>query len=399
MAAREDAAPRALVVRAREPGPSVWATRVTTDLAGLRDLRPDLDRLYRADERAMPFLAPGWLEAWWAVYGRRGRLRLVTVWEDGVLRAAAPFHEVRRLGARVLAPVGGSLADHTDVLLDGASDGAVPALVGALRDLADVVDLPEVPPGANVRRLAEVWPRPLLARPSSTTAQLPARPVEEIVAGFSSRTRGHRRRELRSVAAAAVHHRELRPDEVGGGVARLLALHREAWAHRTITLEHTRPRFADFLTRATRALVRSGDAALVEHRVGDDVVAVELVLLGRDAAGGYLYGHRPELRATLNVTAMLLAADLSAAADRGLATFSMMRGGEAYKDHWHPQTVRHERLVLPLRPTRRAAVYLHAVRASSLTRERLREDARCRAAVARLRSARRVLGGVGRGPR
>ena len=392
MATREDVTPRAVPERERAPEPGVWTSRVVTDLPGLRALHDDLDRLYRADDRAMPFLAPGWLEAWWAVYGRRGRLRVVTVWEDGALRAAAPFHEVRRLGARVLAPLGGALADHTDVLLDRSSDRAVAALVGALRDLADVVDLPEVAPEANVRRLVERWPHPVLARPSSTTAHLPARPVEEIVAGFSSRTRGHRRRELRSVAAAGVHQRELRPDEVGGGVARLLTLHRQAWEHRTITLEHTRPRFADFLTRATRALVRAGDAALVEHRVGDDVVAVELVLLGQDTAGGYLYGHRPELRTTLNITAMLLAADLSLAAGRGLAAFSMMRGGEAYKDHWHPQTVRHERLVLPLRRSRRAAGYRAAVGVLGAARERLREDARCRAAVARLRSARRGLG-------
>ena len=84
---------------------------------------------------------------------------------------------------------------------------------------------------------------------------------------------------------------------------------------------------------------------------------------------------------------MLLVADLSLAAGRGLAAFSMMRGGEAYKDHWHPQTVRHERLVLPLRRSRRAAGYLAAVRVLSVARERLRQDARCRAVVARLRSA------------
>jgi CelD/BcsL family acetyltransferase involved in cellulose biosynthesis len=393
VATREDVGPRTL------PTSAVWTTGVATDLAGLRALRPELDRLYRADHRAMPFLSPGWLEAWWAVYGRRGRLRLVTVREDGALRAAAPFHEVRRLGTRVLAPLGGALADHTDVLLDRSSNRAAVVLVDALRDLADVVDLPEVPPEANVRRLAERWPDPVLVRPSSTTTRLPARPVDEIVAGFSSRTRGHRRRELRSVAAAGVAHRELPPDEVGGGVARLLTLHREAWEHRTITLEHTRPRFADFLTRATRAMVRAGDAALVEHRIDDDVVAVELVLVGRDTAGGYLYGHRPVLRTTLNVTAMLLAADLSLAAGRGLAAFSMMRGGEAYKDRWQPETVRHERLVLPLRRSRRAGAYVSGVHLLSVARARLREDERCRAAVARLRSGRRSLGRVRRGAR
>ena len=271
----------------------------------------------------------------------------------------------------------------------GRRTGLVAALVDALRDLADVVDLPEVAPEANVRRLVERWPHPVLARPSSTTAHLPARPVEEIVAGFSSRTRGHRRRELRSVAAAGVHHRELRPDEVGGGVARLLTLHRQAWEHRTITLEHTRPRFADFLTRATRAMVRAGDAAVVEHRVGDDVVAVELVLLGRDTAGGYLYGHRPELRTTLNVTAMLLVGRSVAGRRSGARGVQHdARAARPTRTTGTRRRVRHERLVLPLRRSRRAAGYLAAVRVLSVARERLRQDARCRAVVARLRSAR-----------
>ncbi|PVZ04579.1 GNAT family N-acetyltransferase [Actinomycetospora cinnamomea] len=398
MTTREDRAAVAVAERAPEVEAPAWTTAVITDLAGLRALRADLDRLYRADDRAMPFLSPGWLEAWWAVYGRRGRLRLVTVREDGVLRAAAPFHLVRRLGVRVLVPLGGALADHTDVLLD-RPDRVAPVLVEALLPLADVIDAPEVPPTANLRRLVDHWPRPVLARPSSTAAVLPALPMDQLLAGYSSRTRGHRRREVRSVTEAGVHHRELPADEVGGGIARLLTLHRDAWRDRSITPEHTRPRFADFLTRATRAMVRSGDAALLEHRIDDEVVAVELVLLGRDTAGGYLYGHRPELRSTLNVTAMLLAASLSLAARRGLVEFSMLRGGESHKDRWHPRTVRHDRLVLPLRDSVRARAYVTGRRALAAARGRLREDARARAVVERLRSGRRVLGEVGRGRR
>ncbi len=64
--------------------------RLTRDLAALA---PEWDEL--ADRtRAMPFVRPGWCEAWWSAFGA-GQLELLTVREDGRLCGVLPLERNR----------------------------------------------------------------------------------------------------------------------------------------------------------------------------------------------------------------------------------------------------------------------------------------------------------------
>jgi hypothetical protein len=158
------------------------------------------------------------------------------------------------------------------------------------------------------------------------------------------------RAKLRKLDALGVRRRAVGADEVAGALDRLLALHRLQWQGRKVTAEHLHPRFRGHLVRAVGPMVRAGSAAVTEFRIADEVVAVDLTLLSRGLAGGYLYGAHPDLRARkADVAVMLLDACTRHVTGRG--ALSLLRGDEPYKHHWHPEQVVNRRLLLARRPT------------------------------------------------
>lgn len=96
------------------------------DEAGLRRLKPEWETLLRDSRSATIFNTWEWAAAWWPVYGKEGRLRILTAHdESGVLRGIAPLtsKEVSRLGqtARALAFVGDGSndSDYLDFIVAG----------------------------------------------------------------------------------------------------------------------------------------------------------------------------------------------------------------------------------------------------------------------------------------
>jgi hypothetical protein len=99
-------------------------------------------------------------------------------------------------------------------------------------------------------------------------------------------------------------------------------------------------------------MVRSGDAVVTEFRLDGTVMAVDLTLLSRSLAGGYLYGAHPQLRERKADVAVILLDACSRhteGGDRG--TLSLLRGDEPYKHHWRPDPVVNQRLLLARRRT------------------------------------------------
>src|SRR5207248_1869134 len=119
-------------------------------------------------------------------------------------------------------------------------------------------------------------------------------------------------------------------------VADLLRLHALQWAGRGGNPEHFRPRFARHVTESVRGMVDAGQAAILEYRVGDRLVASNLVVIGGGLAGGYLYGAEPALRDDIDIATLLVTSTTELAHRRGCATMSMLRGGEGYKMRWRP---------------------------------------------------------------
>ncbi|MCX4983112.1 GNAT family N-acetyltransferase [Streptomyces sp. NBC_00572] len=339
----------------RTPGvPSALRTEICRDEESFGGLAAEWTALYGRCSTATPFQSHAWLHSWWLSYGRPGALRVVLVRRaDGELVAAAPLMRARG-PLPVLTQLGGSITDFTDVLLDDGCPEAAPALARALARTARgaVIDLREVRPGAAVEQVLAHWPGPRRRLPDSLCLELPAVPMEGLLERIPSGKAQRVRAKLRKLDALGIDARVVPGADVPAALDRLLKLHQLQWQGRGVTAEHTSERFAQHLTRAVRPMVERGDAMVTEFRLAGDVVAADLTLMSPRLAGGYLYGADPSLRARkVDVATMLLRHGAGETSTGGRATLSMLRGTEAYKHHWRPETVGNQRLMLSGRGT------------------------------------------------
>ncbi|MFE7858671.1 GNAT family N-acetyltransferase [Streptomyces sp. NPDC057403] len=331
-----------------------YSVEVVTDEPAFAELGPQWGRLYRGCAAATPFQSHAWLHSWWLSYGRPGRLRLLLVRDGRDLVAVAPLMRVRR-PVPALVPLGGAISDYGDVLVDDErGEEAVGALTEALWSAARtaLIDLREVRPGAAAEQVYARWGGPRRRVDDSLCLELPAVPMDELVARLPSAKAQRVRAKLRKLAALGVERHVVPPGEVDKALRRLVELHRLQWQGRKVTGEHLRPRFREHLVRSVGAMAESGDAVVTEFRLEDDVVAVDLTLLSGRLAGGYLYGAHPCLRERkADVAVMLLDACAEQACDGGRDTLSLLRGDEPYKRHWRPEQVGNQRLLLARRRT------------------------------------------------
>ncbi|MFF5446872.1 GNAT family N-acetyltransferase [Streptomyces sp. NPDC012888] len=311
------------------------------------------NRLVAKCPTATPFQSHAWLHSWWLSYGREGRLRLVLVRRGGELVGAAPLMLVHR-PLPLLVPLGGGITDYFDVLVDGdRSEEVLAALARGLHRAARgaVVDLREVRPGAAAEQLYAQWTGARGRLADSACMELPVLPFDELVKRMPTAGAQRVRAKLRKVDAAGIEEHEVTEHEVPRAVRSLLRLHEKQWRGRGVTPEHLKPRFAEHLTRATRRMVRSGHGRLTEFRLDGRVVAANVTLLSAGLSGGYLYGADPELRTRkVDVSSLLLRYEAQRALAEGRQVVSFLRGTEPYKNHWRPEVVVNQRLLLATAP-------------------------------------------------
>jgi CelD/BcsL family acetyltransferase involved in cellulose biosynthesis len=355
---------------------AAYTTELVTDARVFAEVAADWGRLYERCSAATPFQNHAWLHSWWLSYGRPGRLRLVLVREGTELVAAAPLM-LRRGPVPTLVPLGGAISDYGDVLLDDErTDRAAALLAEALSATARtaLIDFREVRPGGAAERVYEHWRGPRRRMPDSLCLELPAVPMDELMSRLPSGKAQRVRAKLRKLGSLGVERHVVPPDQVGAALHRLLELHRLQWQGRHVTPEHLQTRFCEHLVRSVAPMVRSGDAVVTEFRLDDDVVAVDLTLLSRRLAGGYLYGAHPRLRERkADVAVMLLDACTRHTGGGGTGTLSLLRGNEPYKHHWRPEPVVNQRLLLA---RRRTAPLMSAVVGAVAARGRAKETLR-----------------------
>jgi CelD/BcsL family acetyltransferase involved in cellulose biosynthesis len=329
------------------PGPA--SVRILTTLAELEAVGADWEALRARVGFGNPFLAHGWLVSYWRAFGDPSGLRVVCVRTGDRLAAAAPLRLCRRHGVTVLVPVAAELSDFTDVLIDPNVPGAAGELVRGLLTMTRwaALDAPEVPAGGGAWQLAAAWPGQLVVLPASTCLELPVRPLTELLATLPSRHRRDLARQERRAEQLALRAEPVpsAPEQIAAAVGELLDLHACQWAGRPVNPLHLDPRFRAHLTDAARAMVPTGQAALTRFVLDGELVGVSLVLIADGTVGGYLYGARPGLRTRLDVSALMVRADLQLGTSRGATRLSLLRGEEEPKLRWQPAARRSQRVL------------------------------------------------------
>jgi CelD/BcsL family acetyltransferase involved in cellulose biosynthesis len=340
-----------------------WTVEALRGGAALVRLRDDWEDLYGRCSLATPFQSHAWLDSWWRSYGTSGELVLPLVWRSGRLVAAAAFVR-RRRGIDVLTFAGAGVSDYGDVLVDdGCGEDAARRLGQQMATLArhGVIDLAEVRPAAALWQVVAAWPGLAWQIPASICLELPAVSLEEILSELPTRAARRRRKEVRRTAEAGVRACTTAPENVARMVHTMLLLHRRQWQGRGMTPEHGRARFAEHLTRSLTAMVPLGQAELLEFRVGDQLMAVNILMVGHGLVGAYLYGVDPALREIADVIVLMLHNDLVETQRLGRPVLSLMRGDEPHKQRWRPRRVRSQRVLLAANG-RVGHLYMRAVR-------------------------------------
>ena len=343
-----------VAVGAETPPPPVSAlsgrpgTAVASVQADLDALVGAWDDLWNRNPAATAFQSHAWITAWARAYVPDGQLAVVTVWNGDVLVAAAPLYRMRRGPMVVLAPLGGSLSDSTDVLIDPQVPDAGARLVSALLRLRGwrVLDLPEVVPGSAAQSWAQSWPGRVRRAPSSLNLQLPVLPVADVIARIPVKTAGKIRRKLNKIDKLGIERVELLPAAVSAAVDELIRLHEAQWAGRRGNPEHLTERFRTFLGSALEPMVGRGQAVMAEYRLDGRLMASDIHLVGHRQLSYYLPGIDPELRQYIDTSVLLVSRGLELAGRLGSAEYSFLRGDEDYKLHWRPDRVTAERVVL-----------------------------------------------------
>ncbi|MEU8483704.1 GNAT family N-acetyltransferase [Streptomyces sp. NPDC048641] len=336
------------------PGGGELSVEVCTDSVRFGGVGREWEALYRRSRTATPFQSHAWLHSWWLSYGTGRGLCVILVRAGGRLVAAAPLMR-RWRPLPVLVPLGGSISDFCDVLIDdgdgeGDDEGAVVRALGdVLWRLArtHVIDFREARPGSAVERLYDRWPGPRRRLDDSVCLELPPVPMEDIVGRLPGSRAQRARAKVRKLDALGIERRVVPQVEVDGSVRRLVALHQLQWEGRKVTTEHLRPRFSEHLTRSVSVMARSGDAVVTEFRIDETVLAADLTFVSPCLTGGYLYGAHPALRERkADLATMLLRSCSEHAQDRSSDSLSLLRGNEPYKHHWRPHSVVNQRFVL-----------------------------------------------------
>lgn len=345
-----------------------WSVQTRRADDGWDDLRTEWDDLAARCAAATPFQSYAWLESWWHAYGTPGSLRLILVRHGDRLVAAAPLTLQRRAGCWVLTPLGGAFSDFTDVLVDDAFR------VSASRALAvaivrepgwQAVDFPEASSGAVVRTaLWDAWPGGRWHVPASLCLDLPAMPVADLNRRLPKKTRRTIQHQLNQLSRENVEVREVTADDTGRAITDLLRLHALQWRGRGINPEHLSSSFAEHLTRATRSMIGSGRAAQREFWVDDRLMASFLMIIGKDFVGGYLYGVDPALRERVDVSTMMMGAQMAVALQLGCSRVSLLRGAEHHKMKWQPRHSPSRRILLSRPHSAQGLAYATGVRAA-----------------------------------
>lgn len=308
------------------------------DPVSLQQLRPEWWDLWRRSVSATPFQTPAWLLAWWNVF-HPGELLTITVRCDGRLVGLAPFYiEAGERGRRVL-PLGISISDYLDILIDPVhAQGALDAIAAhmAKTDVAwDQWEISDLPPNADALSMAQPGGCTEIADGCSACPVL-ALSAESVP--WDRALPSIKRRDLRLARNRASRRGGIGfIDWAGGSIASaieaLIQLHSLRWQTQGEDGVLADPRVQDFHRAAAPALAEAGLVRFYMLTIGEATAGIYYGFLHRGRAYAYLTGFDPAFTAESPGT-ILIGHAIEQATREGAREFDMLRGQEAYKYRW-----------------------------------------------------------------
>jgi CelD/BcsL family acetyltransferase involved in cellulose biosynthesis len=304
--------------------------------ADLAALEPEWWALWRRCATATPFQSPAWLLPWWDAFAP-GELAVIAGWSDDGLEALASFYLETGTFDRRLLPLGISLSDYHDILIDADDERAICAALAEhmVESSWDHCTLPELAGNAQALRLpvptsCQLYTErssacPVILLPASIDAldaTIP-RSMRRTIQG--ARNRAARRGPVQIFAAS--HASAL------AVLDKLMVLHAKRWEQRGKSGVLADPRVQQFHRAAVPQLLRAGMLRLFELRMAGETVAVVYGFLHRERSYYYLTGFDPAYEFESPGVLLMLHA-IEQAVLEGAREFHLLRGQESYKYRW-----------------------------------------------------------------
>jgi CelD/BcsL family acetyltransferase involved in cellulose biosynthesis len=331
------------------------STNLLLDVAVVEDsrafmaLKEEWEDLYWNSPLATPFQSWAWLYSWWEFYGEDYELRLITVWDEGLLVGVIPLMLERRWGFGRLLFVGTDLTDYLDILVRRGWEKEV-STAGrhALQqiDSWQVVDLQQLRPAAAAWSLSQKWPGPRIHVWQSGCPVIAVKPWDELVASLSRNLRSDVRRTLRRAEADGVVRKLASAEDAKQAAYRCINLHRETWRGRYITPEHLTARFESHIVTAAVRLTARGLGGISEFWQDGKVIASDFLLFGHDFVGGYMTGANHKALQRYQLSSLNIWDAVNIARSRNSAFVNLLRGEELHKLRWNPRVVPNHRAIL-----------------------------------------------------
>lgn len=306
--------------------------------ATLGTLEPQWWELWHRAPSSTPFQSPAWLLPWWEAFAP-GELCVLAGWQGERLLALAPFYLETGPWGRRLLPLGASISDYHDILLDAeridSTAGELASRIVESQADWEAWELTELAPDAQALRLALPPGCRDSLEPSSACPVLDLARVADLrVHACSCR----QRRAIRLAQNRAARHGpvELALADATTALPMLEALtrlHRARWERRGESGIFADPRVPRFHRDAVPRLLQAGLLRMIDLRIAERTVGVYYGLQHRDRAYGYLIGFDPEYEFESPGTIVLERAIETAIAD-GAREFHFLRGQESYKYRW-----------------------------------------------------------------
>jgi CelD/BcsL family acetyltransferase involved in cellulose biosynthesis len=304
--------------------------------AAVERLAPEWRVLWHRTANATPFQSPEWLLSWWDFFGNRAPL-VLTARENGRLLAVLPLYRYDETTCRKLLPIGISLSDYLDALVDEEHAGVVNGLLGSLVEQPnwDECYIPDLAPGAALltarlpeqlierRRAGETCP--VLTLPDEVAG------LRELVPRKTLRDLRQARRRTAGIGAADIVGADA--DTVSRLMQDFFRLHENRWhpiAGRGVCAD---PAVREFHLQAAQRMVDAGMLRLYVLRIGNSAAAAYYGFAAKGTAYAYLSGFDPQF-AQLSPGTQIVAHAIEQAVREGAREFHFLRGGEAYKYAW-----------------------------------------------------------------
>jgi CelD/BcsL family acetyltransferase involved in cellulose biosynthesis len=314
----------------------VQIEQITTDVE-IDRLAPQWKALWRRIPDATPFQSPEWLLSWWRCFGT-GRPLILVARKGTELIGVLPLYFLNEGVSCKLLPIGISLSDYLDALVDRSIRGTIDAMLAAIAEIPgwDECYLPSMSPDAALLTGA---PPPGLVESrypdeSCTLLRLPS--SESFDEVLPRKMRQNLRRAERKTALVGASQFEIADEpRIVTAMRDLFRLHEMRWRRCGEPGVCAEPTIRDFHMRAACRLFEGDMLRLYTLRLDGVAVAVCYCFKANGVTYAYLSGFDPD-HAELSPGTQLLAYAIKSAVREGAREFHFLRGSETYKAAWRP---------------------------------------------------------------